>query len=180
MAMLLYEPKDVRKKRAELRKQDLDRDTFMAAYNEDETPEAAIGPIEFFPMTDKEDENHFILNVNRETDDQPAGAISLSVSELIEALSQYLDFERSREMTEAFAQGYKDGTNPSIAYRGSPLDPIDLMEDRRDFSAGVIASFKSMVETLEAELPRYDAWIDNQRKKRKIRKDWPPYKRPRS
>ncbi|MES0879709.1 hypothetical protein [Roseibium sp. SCP14] len=180
MAIVFFEPKDLRERRAELKKQDLDINAYYEAREEDKAPEPAVGPVEFFPMTDQEGDNNFLLHVNRGTEGKPTGAMSLSISELMAAFHEYLDFERSRELSEHVYDGYKEGTNPSYFYYGTPLDPIDLMEDRRNFARELISALKAATERLEAELPRYDAWIDNQEKKRKIRKDWPPYRPPRT
>lgn|GEM_PF-5153130 len=182
MAILIYEPKELREKRDKLRRQNLDRDAFMAAYKEEKytSPEPVDGPIELFSVTDKEGGNHFYLQINRLAEGEPGGAVSMSIDELIDAFRAHLDFEHSRAISEATLDRYKDGSNPSIFYMGGFYDPLNTMEDHRDFILDLISKLKGSVESLESDLPRYEAWIDNQKKKRKIRKDWPPAHPPRS
>lgn len=138
-------------------------------------PDTADGPIMLHILGDaKDDEPALIMQIGKGRNGAPSAAVMIRIAELAQALKEKLDFERNRDHWEEFLEGYRKGTNPDIAYMHEPMDPIAIMEDQQDHAEKIAAALRKVADKIEAELPRYAAWSDNQRKKRKKNKDWPP------
>ncbi|MCV0426590.1 MAG: hypothetical protein K5905_14065 [Roseibium sp.] len=177
MATIYLDTKENREKRKQLSETEGEEASTTKIMSET-LPETVSGSIEVSFLRGQENDLTMYLQVDKNQDGDFSGVITVALHEMTNAICESTDYEKSRNICEIVAKGYKHNSNPSFYYLGSSLDPIEMMEANKDVSQLMIKSLSETIKKLEADLPKYASWIEKQKEGRELNKDWPPSRAP--